>query len=48
MYLLFYCRVYDPHFMFKGMTDQQRDINTINIIDWCMKILKSNVDDVSF
>ncbi len=34
--------------MFKSMTQMQLDINAINSIDWCMKILKSNKDGVSF
>jgi hypothetical protein len=34
--------------MFKAMTQMQLDINAINTIDWCMKILKSNKDGNSF
>lgn len=40
--------VYDPDFRFSGMTQYQQDVNSINTINWCNKILKLNKDGVSF
>ena len=40
--------VYDPEFMFKGMTQFQQDINSINTLGWVETVLKANRDGVTF
>ena len=40
--------VYDPTHMFKGMTDFQRDINIVNQMGWCMKVLNTNKNGITF
>ncbi len=40
--------IYDPDQLFVGMTDKQRDINSINTVGWCMSVLLANKDHVTF
>lgn len=40
--------VYDPEYMFKSMSDYQRDINSINIVGHCLAVLKTNKHGVTF
>lgn len=40
--------VYDPEFMFKGMTQFQTDINSMNTLGWAESVLKANKDGISF
>ena len=30
------------------MTQYQQDVNAVNVINWCMSVLKSNKDSNSF
>lgn len=39
---------YDPDYLFKGMSEYQVDVNAINIINWCLTVLKANKNGVSF
>lgn len=40
--------VYDPEYMFKGMTQFQQDINSINTLGWADTVLRTNKDGISF
>ncbi len=40
--------IYDPEYMFKGMTQLQQDINSINTLGWVEAVLKANKDGISF
>ena len=40
--------VYDPQYMFVGMTEPQKDVNSINVASSCMTVLKTNKEGVSF
>ena len=41
-------RVYAPDYRFNGMSQYQQDVNSINTINWCYKVLKLNKNGVSF
>jgi hypothetical protein len=40
--------IYDPEFMFKGMTQFQQDINALNTLGWVDTVLKTNKDGITF
>ena len=40
--------VYDPEYMFKGMTQFQTDINALNILGWAENVLKTNTNGTTF
>lgn len=40
--------VYDPEQMFVGMTDAQKDVNSINVASSCMTVLKTNKEANTF
>lgn len=40
--------IYDPEYMFKGMTQLQQDINAMNTLGWAETVLKNNKDGISF
>lgn len=40
--------VYDPQYLFVGMTDPQKDVNSINVAASCMTVLKTNKEGITF
>lgn len=34
--------VYDPQFMFIGMEEYNKDVNSVNVASSCMSVLKTN------
>lgn len=41
-------RAYDPQFLFVGMTEQQKDINSINVMGSATSVLKTNKEGITF
>lgn len=40
--------VYDPTFMFVSMTDPQKDVNSINVANSAISVLKTNKNALTF
>lgn len=40
--------VYDPEYMFKGMTQFQEDINAMNTLGWVETVLRANKNGITF